>query len=55
MISFSFCCGSAEGYQTSIMPGTFLVEDSPHYFCMLEIVLGKLSKTLFNQVLRFFN
>ncbi|VAI73240.1 unnamed protein product [Triticum turgidum subsp. durum] len=42
----------AEGYQTSIMPGTFLVEDSPHYFCMLEIVLGKLSKTLFNQSLK---
>uniref|UniRef100_M8CC88 Proteasome activator complex subunit 4 n=1 Tax=Aegilops tauschii TaxID=37682 RepID=M8CC88_AEGTA len=42
----------AEGYQTSIMPGTFLVEDSPHYFCMLEIALGKLSKTLFNQSLK---
>ncbi|VAI85409.1 unnamed protein product [Triticum turgidum subsp. durum] len=42
----------AEGYQTSIMPGTFLVEDSPHYFCMLEILLGKLSKTLFNQSLK---
>jgi proteasome activator subunit 4 len=40
----------SEGYQASIMSGTFLVQDSPHYFCMLEILLGKLSKTLFNQV-----
>uniref|UniRef100_A0A0E0E157 Proteasome activator complex subunit 4 C-terminal domain-containing protein n=1 Tax=Oryza meridionalis TaxID=40149 RepID=A0A0E0E157_9ORYZ len=41
-----------EGYQSSIMSGTFLVEDSPYYFCMLEIVLGKLSKPLFNQSLK---
>ncbi|KQK18511.1 hypothetical protein BRADI_1g42980v3 [Brachypodium distachyon] len=41
-----------EGYQSSIMSGTFLVEDSPHYFCMLEILLGKLSKPLFNQSLK---
>lgn len=32
------------------MSGTFLVEDSSYYFCMLEILLGKLSKPLFNQV-----
>ncbi|KAM0917634.1 hypothetical protein ACQ4PT_009123 [Festuca glaucescens] len=42
----------SEGYQASIMSGTFLVEDSPHYFCMLEILLGKLSKALFNQSLK---
>lgn len=41
-----------EGYQTSFMSGTFLVEDSPYYFCMLEILLGKLSKPLFNQSLK---
>ncbi|KAG0467335.1 hypothetical protein HPP92_018915 [Vanilla planifolia] len=41
-----------EGVQTSITSGTFLVEDNPYYFCMLEILLGKLSKPLFNQVLK---
>uniref|UniRef100_A0A0D9WPL1 Proteasome activator complex subunit 4 C-terminal domain-containing protein n=1 Tax=Leersia perrieri TaxID=77586 RepID=A0A0D9WPL1_9ORYZ len=41
-----------EGYQSSIMSGTFLVEDSPYYFCMLEILLGKLSQSLFNQSLK---
>ncbi|TKW21097.1 hypothetical protein SEVIR_4G185100v4 [Setaria viridis] len=41
-----------EGYQTSFMSGTFLVEDSSYYFCMLEILLGKLSKPLFNQSLK---
>uniref|UniRef100_J3MDH3 Proteasome activator complex subunit 4 C-terminal domain-containing protein n=1 Tax=Oryza brachyantha TaxID=4533 RepID=J3MDH3_ORYBR len=41
-----------EGYQSSIMSGTFLVEDSPYYFCMLEILLGKLSTPLFNQSLK---
>ncbi|XP_066369880.1 proteasome activator subunit 4-like isoform X2 [Miscanthus floridulus] len=41
-----------EGYQSSFMSGTFLVEDSPYYFCMLEILLGKLSKSLFNQSLK---
>lgn len=40
-----------EGYQSSFMSGTFLV-DSPYYFCMLEILLGKLSKPLFNQSLK---
>lgn len=38
--------------QASISSGTFLVEDSPYYFCMLEILLGKLSKPLFDQSLR---
>jgi proteasome activator subunit 4 len=39
-----------EGYQTSFTSGTFLAEDSSYYFCMLEILLGKLSKPLFDQV-----
>ncbi|PWA43841.1 proteasome activating protein [Artemisia annua] len=29
--------------------GTFLVEDGPQYFCMLEILFGRLSKSLYNQ------
>ncbi|KAI0501736.1 hypothetical protein KFK09_016681 [Dendrobium nobile] len=41
-----------DGVQTSITSGTFLVEDTPYYFCMLEVLLGKLSKPLFNQVLK---
>uniref|UniRef100_A0A0D9WPL0 Proteasome activator subunit 4 n=1 Tax=Leersia perrieri TaxID=77586 RepID=A0A0D9WPL0_9ORYZ len=41
-----------EGYQSSIMSGTFLVEDSPYYYSMLEILLGKLSQSLFNQSLK---
>ncbi|KAG2611165.1 proteasome activator subunit 4-like isoform X2 [Panicum virgatum] len=41
-----------EGYQTSFMSGTFLAEDSSYYFCMLEILLGKLSKPLFDQSLK---
>jgi proteasome activator subunit 4 len=42
----------SEGYQTSFMSGTFLIEDSPYYFCMLEILLGKLTKPLFIQSLK---
>ncbi|XP_058114656.1 proteasome activator subunit 4 isoform X2 [Magnolia sinica] len=41
-----------EGIHTSATSGTFLVEDGPYYFCMLEILLGKLSKTLYNQALK---
>lgn len=41
-----------EGLETSLTSGTFLVEDSPHYFCMLEVLLGKLSQPLFNQALK---
>ncbi|XP_025810985.1 proteasome activator subunit 4 [Panicum hallii] len=41
-----------EGYQTSFTSGTFLAEDSSYYFCMLEILLGKLSKPLFDQSLK---
>ena len=48
IISFGYC--SNEGYQTSFMSGTFLAEDSSYYFSMLEILLGKLSKHLFDQV-----
>ncbi|XP_020109753.1 proteasome activator subunit 4-like isoform X2 [Ananas comosus] len=36
---------------SSTMEETFLIEDDPYYFCMLEILLGKLSKVLFNQSL----
>eukprot|EP00262_Sarcandra_glabra_P003482 TRINITY_DN14214_c0_g1_i1.p1 TRINITY_DN14214_c0_g1~~TRINITY_DN14214_c0_g1_i1.p1 ORF type:complete len:1823 (-),score=279.41 TRINITY_DN14214_c0_g1_i1:199-5139(-) len=41
-----------EGIHTSSTSGTFLVEDGPYYFCMLEILLGKLSKPLYNQALK---
>lgn len=40
-----------EGLQSSATSGTFLVEDGPYYFCMLEILLGRLSKSLYNQAL----
>lgn len=32
--------------------GTFLVEDGPNYFCMLEILFGRLSRSLYNQALK---
>ncbi|WOL13929.1 proteasome activator subunit 4 isoform X2 [Canna indica] len=38
--------------QNSTSSGTFLAEESPYYFCMLQILLGKLSKPLFDQSLR---
>lgn len=41
-----------EGLSTMATSGTFLVEDGPYYFCMLEIVLGRLSKPLFTQALK---
>ncbi|KAL2944992.1 Proteasome activator subunit 4 [Bienertia sinuspersici] len=41
-----------EGLGTMATSGTFLVEDGPYYFCMLEIVLGRLSKSLFTQALK---
>ncbi|KAJ4793820.1 Proteasome activator subunit 4 [Rhynchospora pubera] len=41
-----------EGAQTSLLSGTFLAQDSPYYYCMLEVLLGKLSKPLFNQSLK---
>ncbi|KAJ3694711.1 hypothetical protein LUZ60_000088 [Juncus effusus] len=40
-----------ESGQTSNMSGTFLAQDGPYYYCMLEVLLGKLSKPLFNQSL----
>ncbi|PKI35691.1 proteasome activator subunit 4 [Punica granatum] len=41
-----------EGLHSSATSGTFLVEDGPYYYCMLEILLGRLSKPLFNQALK---
>ncbi|KAK1310134.1 hypothetical protein QJS10_CPA08g01897 [Acorus calamus] len=41
-----------EATHTSTMSGTFLVEDGPQYFCMLEILFGKLSKPLYKQSLK---
>lgn len=40
-----------EGLQSSSATGTFLVDDGPYYFCVLEILFGRLSKSLYNQVL----
>ncbi|XP_057983590.1 proteasome activator subunit 4 [Malania oleifera] len=42
----------SEGLHSSATSGTFLVEDGPYYFCMLQILLGKLSKSLYNQALK---
>ncbi|XVF70972.1 hypothetical protein PTKIN_Ptkin11bG0205100 [Pterospermum kingtungense] len=41
-----------EGLHSSATSGTFLVEDGPFYYCMLEILLGRLSKQLYNQALK---
>ncbi|CAE5967104.1 unnamed protein product [Arabidopsis arenosa] len=41
-----------EGLSSSATSGTFLVEDGPYYYCMLEILLGRLSGSLYNQALR---
>ncbi|XP_061967164.1 proteasome activator subunit 4 [Populus nigra] len=41
-----------EGLHSSATSGTFLVDDGPFYYCMLEILLGRLSKPLYNQALR---
>ncbi|KAI8012454.1 Proteasome activator subunit 4 [Camellia lanceoleosa] len=41
-----------EGLHSSATSGTFLVDDGPYYFCMLEILLGRLSKSLYDQALR---
>ncbi|KAF6141360.1 hypothetical protein GIB67_008537 [Kingdonia uniflora] len=41
-----------DGIHTSATSGTFLVEDCPYFFCMLEILLGKLSKPLFSQAVK---
>ncbi|KAL6203633.1 hypothetical protein ACLB2K_027333 [Fragaria x ananassa] len=41
-----------EGLHSSATSGTFLVEDGPYYYCMLEILFGRLSKPLYNQALK---
>ncbi|XP_039061137.1 proteasome activator subunit 4-like [Hibiscus syriacus] len=41
-----------EGLHSSATSGTFLVEDGPYYYCMLEILLGRLSKQLYDQALK---
>lgn len=41
-----------EGLHTMTTSGTFLVEDGPFYFCVLEILLGRLSKSLYSQALK---
>ncbi|KAL0399049.1 UNVERIFIED_CONTAM: Proteasome activator subunit [Sesamum radiatum] len=38
-----------EGVYSPTTSGTFLVEDGPYYFCMLEILLGRLSDSLYKQ------
>lgn len=43
---------SNEGQFLSTSSGTFLVEDGPYYFCMLEILLGKLTRPLYHQALK---
>ncbi|CAA6670753.1 unnamed protein product [Spirodela intermedia] len=41
-----------EGMNVSNTSETFLLDDSSYYFCMLEILLGKLSKPLLNRSLK---
>ncbi|KAI3456750.1 hypothetical protein Pfo_013413 [Paulownia fortunei] len=41
-----------EGIYSPATSGTFLVEDGPYYFCMLEILLGRLSDSLYKQALK---
>ncbi|XP_019059113.1 PREDICTED: proteasome activator subunit 4 [Tarenaya hassleriana] len=41
-----------EGLSSSATSGTFLVEEGPYYYCMLEILLGRLSGPLYSQALR---
>ncbi|MED6148307.1 hypothetical protein PIB30_051930 [Stylosanthes scabra] len=41
-----------EGLHSSAASGTFLVDDGPYYFCLLEILLGRLSESLYNQALK---
>lgn len=49
--TIGFWCVRNEGLHSSAASGTFLVDDGPYYFCVLEILLGRLSKSLYNQVL----
>ncbi|KAL4343140.1 hypothetical protein S245_036097 [Arachis hypogaea] len=41
-----------EGLHSSAASATFLVDDGPYYFCLLEILLGRLSESLYNQALK---
>ncbi|KAF7816036.1 proteasome activator subunit 4-like [Senna tora] len=41
-----------EGLHSSAASGTFLVDDGPYYFCVLEILLGRLSESLYKQALK---
>ncbi|KAF3973789.1 hypothetical protein ACB098_06G003200 [Castanea mollissima] len=41
-----------EGLHSPATSGTFLIEYSSYYYCMLEILLGRLSKSLYDQALR---
>ncbi|KAK2971931.1 hypothetical protein RJ640_004951 [Escallonia rubra] len=41
-----------DGIHSPATSGTFLVEDGPYYFCMLVILLGRLSNSLYNQALK---
>ncbi|CAH9135204.1 unnamed protein product [Cuscuta epithymum] len=41
-----------EGLHSPATSGTFLVEDGPYYFCMLEILMGRLSESLYKQALK---
>ncbi|XP_057863518.2 proteasome activator subunit 4 isoform X2 [Cryptomeria japonica] len=43
---------SNEGLFLAPASGTFLVEDGSFYFCLLEILLGKLTSPLYNQALK---
>ncbi|XP_059662328.1 proteasome activator subunit 4 isoform X2 [Cornus florida] len=41
-----------DGLNSSVTSGTFLVEDGPYYYCMLQTLFGRLSKSLYNQALK---
>lgn len=41
-----------EGLHTIAISGTFLVEEGPYYLCMLEILLGRLSPSIYSQALK---
>ncbi|VFQ82480.1 unnamed protein product [Cuscuta campestris] len=40
-----------EGLHSPATSGTFLVDEGPYYFCMLEILMGRLSESLYKQAL----
>ncbi|KAK4270560.1 hypothetical protein QN277_023582 [Acacia crassicarpa] len=49
---FIFCQKRNEGLNSSAASGTFQVNDGSYYYCVLEILLGRLSKPLYNQALK---